>query len=97
MGTPKRKWVVRVPVTLVLCCEVVAPNRKAAVIAANEKCSEIEPMYFQGHGQIGQPVLAAPCADCDDNSVYWDQDSFDQCEIFLNEKAEAQLIEGRSE
>lgn len=94
MSNVKRKWLVKVPVTIVACAEVTAPNAKAAVVAANEMCSEICPMYMGGSDPISRPSLVGLSSDADDNSVWWDPDALDQCEIFLNGKAEALQIEG---
>lgn len=93
----KRKWLVKVPVTIVACAEVTAPNSEAAIIAANEICNEICAMYNGGHDPIDRPSLVGLGTEVCDASVFWDQDSLDQCEIFLNSKAEAIQIDGPME
>ena len=87
MANKKRKWIVKVPITLTLCAEVTAPNKAAAIEAANCKCSEIMPQYVGYRSRIDRPTIASLLADEDDQTVWWDPYSIDICEIFLTDKA----------
>ena len=94
MPFKKRKYIVKAQVTLKLCAEVTAPNPEAAREAANCKCSEIEGQFLGYKADLNRPMYAVPMCDCDDQTVWWDPDSLDQCEIFLTNEAEFEIIEG---
>lgn len=89
----RRKYIVKTPVTVWICVEVEAPNKAVAVIAANERCQEVLPGYV-GESRLDRPTHLM--VDCDE--AWFDPDSCDNCyEMFLSDKAEAELIEGRRE
>ena len=85
MPKKKTRWIVKVPVTLHLCAEVQAPNKKAAIEAANCMCSEVEARYEGYRARLDRPSFAVPVTD-DEENTWWDPDSFDQAEVFLTGK-----------
>ena len=81
----KRKWIVTVPVTLEVCVEVTAPNKDAAVEAANEVANDLMPLYDGGRYELSRPSMVGINYDGDDSGAWWDPDSLDQADIFLKE------------
>lgn len=76
-----RKYVVRVPVTVTVCCEVIATSPEDAIKEANAKLNELTPLY-PGYGvEIEKPNML----EADEG---WFED-FDACEIFIAANAKA--------
>lgn len=88
MSSKRRKYIVTVPVTVKVCVEVEAPNKEAAIIAANETCEEVIPLYTGNEPRLDRPRMLG--FNCDENT-WFDQDALDY-EIFLSDKAEAEQV-----
>lgn len=90
MAKQSKEWIVKVPVTLVVCTQVSAHSKSAAIIAANEKANGLVAYYNGGESDMGRPPLVGFEDNGEDEKTWWDQDSLDATDIFLSDKAVAE-------
>ena len=98
MAKKSTKWIVRVPITVTVCVEVDAPSKKAAVIVANEKAEGVVPFFNGCDTDLDRPpYIGIEGDDNGDQSMWFDSDSIQQCDMFLNNGAIAEAVEEKEE
>jgi hypothetical protein len=100
------KWLVKVPVTIMVCVEVESHNRGSAIIAANETVEGLQPVYiddnsrierlqtlFNSQANLDRPLLVGLGVSGKPGVVWFDTTSFDQCDLFLSSKTQVLPLE----
>lgn len=88
----KRKWIVKVPITLEVCVQVTAPNKQAAIEAANEAANDLVPLYDGSRYELSRPSMVGINYDGDDCGAWFDDNSLDQADLFLKDGVTAERI-----
>jgi len=101
-----KKWVVKVPVTIMVCVEVASPDADAAIIDANETVDGLQPFFIDANGKVDRlqplfndqakvdrPPLVGLVVRGKPSMVWFDTTSFDQCGLFFSDKTQVEPIE----